>query len=61
MFFEHISKQFTEILKKQGSRKTKAMSDLEPPKNVEYLFQRFLFILKPTAFYQEIILIKKIN
>ena len=58
-FLKKFPSSSQKFLKKTRKQVTKAMSDLEHPKNVEYLFQRFLFILKPTAFHQEIILMKK--
>ena len=49
MHFEKTSKQFTEIPKKLGSKKTKAPIDLKPATTLENLFKRFLFILKPSV------------
>ena len=53
MHFEKPSKQFTEFLKKLGSKKRKASIDRDPAKDLEKLFELFLFILKPTVLHHD--------
>ena len=54
MHFEKTSKQFIEIPKNLGSKKTKAPIDLKPATTLENFFKRFLFILKPSVGHQKI-------
>ena len=61
MHDEKPSKPFTELLKKLGSKKTKAPVDLKSATTLENLFKHFLFILKPSVLYQNVSPIGKIN
>ena len=61
MHFENISKQFTEFLKRLGSKETKAPIDHKPAETFENSFKCFLSILKPSLFHQKINPVGKIN
>ena len=54
MNFDKNSKQFTELLKKLGSKKTKDPIDHKNATTLEILFKRFLFILEPSVLHQTI-------
>ena len=53
MNFDKNSKQFTKLLKKLGSKKTKDPIDHKNATTLEILFKRFLFILKHSVLHHK--------